>query len=87
MGPLESGRSCRDGGGERGRILARHEVGFANIEHRVRATAKNRFQVASLSKQFLGALALLLAGEGQLDLDADAAPSRPCLNNIRMRSR
>lgn len=54
-----------------GQVAFRHEVGFANLEHRVRADASTRFQIASLSKQFLAALALLLTDAGLLSLDED----------------
>jgi CubicO group peptidase (beta-lactamase class C family) len=54
-----------------GEVIFRGEVGFANIEHSVRVDRATRFQIASLSKQFLAALALLLSDEGRIELDAD----------------
>ncbi len=54
-----------------GEVIFRGEVGFANLEHSVRVDRATRFQIASLSKQFLAALALLLSDEGRIELDAD----------------
>lgn len=42
--------------------------GLASIEHGVPIDAKTRFRIASVSKQFTVAAALMLAAEGKLDL-------------------
>lgn len=43
--------------------------GFANIEHEVPNTPKTKFRIASVSKQFLAAVVLMLEAEGKLKLD------------------
>jgi len=62
-----------------GQVVFRGEVGFANLEHSVRVHPGTRFQIASLSKQFLGALALLLSDAGHLRLDDDVRQKSPLL--------
>ena len=72
-----------------GQVVFRGEVGFANLEHSVRVYPGTRFQIASLSKQFLGALALLLSDAGHLQLDDDVRQASPLLhqypNSITLR--
>lgn len=57
-------------------------VGFANIRRRVRATADTPYNVASVTKLFTATLALQLAAEGRLDLDAPVARYLP--DSVRM---
>ena len=51
------------------RVLLSRGYGFANLEHRVRATDSTVYQSGSVGKQFTAALIQLLAGEGRLGLD------------------
>lgn len=44
--------------------------GYANLQHRVPATGDTRYRIASISKPIAATVALMLAEEGQLDLDA-----------------
>lgn len=62
-----------------GVVLFRGEVGLANIELSVKADAGTRFQIASLTKQFLAVLAVRLAEDGVIDLDEDARGRHPAL--------
>lgn len=52
-------------------------VGFANKRLRTRATADTPYNVASVTKLFTATLALQLAAEGKLDLDAPVARYLP----------
>ena len=52
------------------RVLFARGYGFANLEHRVRATDSTVYQSGSLGKQFTAALILQLADSGKLELDA-----------------
>lgn len=54
-----------------GKPLYERYFGMADIEHDAKITEATRFHVASVSKQFTGYAATLLAAEGKLDLDAD----------------
>jgi D-alanyl-D-alanine carboxypeptidase len=49
-------------------------AGSANIATGEPLTVGHRFRIGSVTKVFVAALALRLAAEGLLDLDADAAP-------------
>ena len=54
--------------------------GVANLEHDVKATARTRFQLASVTKQFTAAAILMLVEDGKLKLDAkvnDILPDLP----------
>lgn len=44
--------------------------GYANLQHRVPATDSTRYRIASISKPVAATVALMLAEEGRLDLDA-----------------
>lgn len=55
---------------QHGRTLVRRGVGLASIEHGVANTPATRMRIGSTSKQFTCLAALLLAEEGQLDIDA-----------------
>ncbi|MDX2101653.1 MAG: serine hydrolase domain-containing protein [Alphaproteobacteria bacterium] len=57
---------------EAGEVLARLAVGAASVEHQVAMTPEHRFAIASVTKQFVSAAALLLGQQGLLDLDGDA---------------
>jgi CubicO group peptidase (beta-lactamase class C family) len=52
-----------------GRVLLARGYGYANVEHRVRATDRTVYQSGSLGKQFTAALVLQLADSGRLGLD------------------
>jgi len=52
-------------------------VGYANMRQRVRATADTPYHIASVTKLFTATLALQLAAEGRLDLDAPVARYLP----------
>lgn len=54
----------------RGELLDVRTYGLADVELAVPVTATSRFEIGSISKQFVAAAALLLAREGRLDLDA-----------------
>ncbi|HVJ82933.1 MAG TPA: serine hydrolase domain-containing protein [Planctomycetia bacterium] len=53
--------------------------GVANLEHDVKATAKTRFQLASVTKQFTAAAILMLVEDGKLKLDAKVTEILPNL--------
>ena len=52
-------------------------VGYANVGRRIPATADTPYNVASVTKLFTATLALQLAAEGRLDLDAPVARYLP----------
>jgi CubicO group peptidase (beta-lactamase class C family) len=58
-------------------VVLRTSVGLASIEHQVALTPAHRFAVASVTKQFTSAAAILLHDQGLLDLDADARATVP----------
>jgi D-aminopeptidase len=53
-----------------GAVIYRRGFGMASLEHAVANTPKTRMRIGSTSKHFTCLLALLLAEEGKLDLDA-----------------
>ncbi|WP_245644022.1 serine hydrolase domain-containing protein, partial [Paraburkholderia oxyphila] len=53
-----------------GQVLYRRGFGLASLEHGVVNTPATRLRIGSTSKHFTALLALLLAEEGKLDLDA-----------------
>lgn len=53
-----------------GEILYRRAFGLASIEHGVANSVRTRMRIGSTSKHFTCLAALLLAEEGQLDIDA-----------------
>jgi CubicO group peptidase (beta-lactamase class C family) len=53
----------------RGEPLVVQGYGFANLEHNVHATAETRYEIASVSKQFVATAIMLLAEEGKLTID------------------
>lgn len=53
-----------------GRLLYRRAFGMASLEHGVANTPATRMRIGSVSKHFTAVLALLLAEESRLDLDA-----------------
>ncbi len=67
---------------EGGVVRVRHAVGLASIEHQVPLTPATRFAVASVTKQFTSAAAILLHDQGLLDLDADARATVPELKGF-----
>lgn len=52
-----------------GRIVLERGYGFANVEHRVPATAATVYQSGSVGKQFTAAGIMLLVQDGKLRLD------------------
>ena len=59
--------------------VVRRGYGFADVEARVAATPATNFRLASVSKQFTAAAALLLAEDGRLSLDDPAHRWLPAL--------
>src|SRR5580700_367029 len=53
-----------------GALIYRRGFGMASLEHAVANTPKTRMRIGSTSKHFTCLLALLLAEEGKLDVDA-----------------
>jgi D-aminopeptidase len=53
-----------------GALIYRRGFGMASLEHAVANTPKTRMRIGSTSKHFTCLLALLLAEEGKLDMDA-----------------
>ena len=60
-------------------ILHHRGYGWADIEGEIPAGADTAYLIASISKQFFCVAALLLAGEGKLDLNAPIADHAPGL--------
>lgn len=69
------GLSCVIGVGEA--LPFRRGYGFADVENEVPATAQTVYRLASISKPITAVLAMQLAEQGQLDLDADVATLMP----------
>ncbi|MEM1216166.1 MAG: serine hydrolase domain-containing protein, partial [Bacteroidota bacterium] len=57
-------------------------IGLANLEHQVPISDSTAFCLASVSKQFTAYLALLLAQEGKLDMQADIRDYLPELAEL-----
>ena len=55
-----------------GEVVHRAGYGIADMDHGIPITPGTVFDIASISKQFGAMAALLLEGEGLIDLDADA---------------
>ncbi len=53
-----------------GDVLAQRAYGLASVENGVPVTTETRFALASITKQFTAAGVMMLAEEGQIDLDA-----------------
>ena len=58
---------------ERGEVIYKKAIGYANREWLIPNTLDTRFRVASLSKQFTKILVLQLVEEGKLSLDGTIA--------------
>ena len=52
-----------------GEVLSARGFGFADIEHRIPATADTLYHLASVTKTFTAILVLRLVEQGKLDLD------------------
>ncbi|WP_340065732.1 serine hydrolase domain-containing protein [Ascidiimonas aurantiaca] len=65
-----------------GDVIFRKTTGLANIEHRVPASGKTVFNIASNSKQFTALLALILEEEGKLSLQDDIRMYLPELKDL-----
>lgn len=62
---------------DHGEVVFSTGLGFANLEHRVPATAQTIYQSGSAGKQFTAALVMLLAQDGRLALDDHVAQHLP----------
>ncbi len=62
---------CAVGVMREGELLLARGYGLASVEHGVPLTERSVFRIASVSKQFTVAAALMLAAQGRLDLRAD----------------
>lgn len=63
-----------------GKVVHRRTIGLANLEHGVPIGPDTAFRIGSVSKQFAVAVALMLAREGRLDIEApihDYLPEAP----------
>ena len=56
-----------------GRVIKAKGYGFANVEHRVAATPRTVYELASTTKPLVATAILLLAQDGKLRLDDDIA--------------
>src|SRR5687768_11684734 len=54
---------------QNGRTTKHEAYGFANLELKVPARKETVFEIGSITKQFTGALIVLLVEEGKLSLD------------------
>ena len=61
----------------KGKPITVKGYGFANLEHRVPATADTVYHICSVTKNFTAAAILQLAAEGRLDLEADITSCLP----------
>src|SRR5262245_13329560 len=62
---------CAYGVVRNGKLIISGEYGLADVENGVSIDASTRFDIGSMSKQFLAMAVLLLAKEGKLSLDDD----------------
>lgn len=62
---------CAVGVMQAGKIVHRKGYGMANLDHGIPLSPSSVFYIASVSKQFTAAVAVLLAAEGRLSLDGD----------------
>jgi serine beta-lactamase-like protein LACTB, mitochondrial len=69
------GLSCAIG--VKGELAFQRGYGLADVENEVAATPATVYRLASISKPVTAVLAMQLAEQGQLDLDADVASSVP----------
>lgn len=65
-----SGPGCAVAVLHKGEVVERFCIGLASIEHHAPIRSSTAFRIASLSKQFLSAAAVLENRQGRLDLDA-----------------
>ncbi len=54
-----------------GKIIYKHQKGYANLEHSIPISDTTKFVVGSISKQFTAFAILLLEGKGKLSVDDD----------------
>lgn len=79
------GPGCAVGVAQGEEVLLARGYGLASVEHQVALSAQSVLRIASVSKQFTVAAALLLAREGRLDLQADMRallPELPALSHV-----
>ncbi|MFN8354605.1 MAG: serine hydrolase domain-containing protein [Spirosomataceae bacterium] len=55
---------------QRGQVVYRKAVGYANLEHGIRNITQSVYSVASVSKQFTAAAVAMLQLEGKIDVEA-----------------
>ena len=60
-----------------GEVLLREAYGSADLEHGVPNRVDTRFRIGSISKSFAGALLVLSAGQGELDLEDEVSVHLP----------
>ena len=68
-----------------GEVVHRAGYGIAHLDHGVPITPETVFDIASISKQFGAMAALLLEGDGRLDLDEDVRAYVPELPDFGVR--
>lgn len=62
-----------------GKILKERSYGFCNLENKVPATSKTKYEIASLSKPFTATAVMILFEQGDIALDS---PISAYLNNV-----
>jgi CubicO group peptidase (beta-lactamase class C family) len=70
---------CAAGVVERGSLVMTRAYGLADVENDVRITDQTRFDIGSMSKQFLAMVILMLNSQQKLSLDADVHDYLPDL--------
>ncbi|MBM3518672.1 MAG: beta-lactamase family protein [Alphaproteobacteria bacterium] len=68
-----------------GTVIHRGAYGLADIEHGIPLTAETRFRIASVTKQFLVTLVMLLAAEGKIELDEELRTYDPDIPDLGAR--
>ena len=65
-----------------GKPIYRRTIGLANVEDRIPITGRTRFELASVSKQFVGYAAAMLIAEGRLSREDDVRKYLPELADL-----
>ena len=76
------GPGCVAGIASRGRLIASHASGYANLELMVPLGTEMAFDIGSASKQFTAISAAILVRRGMLDLDADIRTYLPDMHRF-----
>jgi CubicO group peptidase (beta-lactamase class C family) len=66
-----------------GELIHHHELGFADLEQRIRTTPHTAFRIASMSKSFLCLAACRLRDEGRLEFDSPVGRYLPEFRKVR----